>query len=257
MSYIVFDLEFNQALIEDQKHSKRMNQKCPFEIIQIGAVKLDTELNEVATFKALVKPIIYPKVHPFIEELTNITDDQLKLARSFKYVFEQFTDFIDGKDNIFGIWGLADMKELFRNVVFHKLSSNDIPRRFINIQEIASKKFRTPNNSSIGLRSAIEFMDIPIEKSFHDAFHDAFYTAEVFRRLSSEPYQIEKYDPRQAFINRGKRIQKQKRKIDYHGLIQQFEKMYNRKMTEDEKSIIKLAYKMGLTDQFQIPDKSK
>ena len=33
-------------------------------------------------------------------------------------------------------------------------------------------------------------------------------------------------------------------------LIKQFEKMYKRKMSEEEKSIISLAYNMGKTRQF-------
>lgn len=257
MSYIIFDLEFNQAFTEEEKNNTIMNQKCPFEIIQIGAIKLDTDLNEVSTFNALVKPIIYPKIHPFIEELTHITTEQLKSAQSFGQVFVDFSIFIENKNKIFGVWGMADIKELYRNIAFHKLNSSDIPKRYINIQEIASKKFKTPNNSSIGLRSVVDFLKIPIEKSFHDAFHDAYYTAEVFRRLNKESFIIEKYNPHQAFLYRARRTKKQKRKIDYHGLIQQFEKMYNKKMTEEEKSIIKLSYKMGLTQQFQIPDNSK
>jgi hypothetical protein len=35
-----------------------------------------------------------------------------------------------------------------------------------------------------------------------------------------------------------------------NSLIQQFEKMYDREMTKEEKSIIILAYKMGKTNQF-------
>ena len=44
MNYIIFDLEFNQGF--DRLNNKTVsNAKCPFEIIQIGAIKLDSELN--------------------------------------------------------------------------------------------------------------------------------------------------------------------------------------------------------------------
>ena len=37
MEYIIFDLEFNQGF--DKKLNKTVsNEKCPFEIIQIGAI---------------------------------------------------------------------------------------------------------------------------------------------------------------------------------------------------------------------------
>jgi hypothetical protein len=41
-----------------------------------------------------------------------------------------------------------------------------------------------------------------------------------------------------------------KRTIDFDALIAQFEKMYDRPMTEEEQSMIKLAYQMGKTEQF-------
>ena len=44
MEYIIFDLEFNQGF--DKKLNKTVsNEKCPFEIIQIGAIKLDSKYN--------------------------------------------------------------------------------------------------------------------------------------------------------------------------------------------------------------------
>ena len=44
MNYIVFDLEWNQCPGGKEKE----NKKLPFEIIQIGAVKLDDQWEECA-----------------------------------------------------------------------------------------------------------------------------------------------------------------------------------------------------------------
>ncbi len=38
--------------------------------------------------------------------------------------------------------------------------------------------------------------------------------------------------------------------VDYHGLYKQFEKMYSRTLTYEEKEMIRLAYLMGKTKQF-------
>ena len=58
MEYIVFDLEFNQGF--DKKLNKTVsNEKCPFEIVQIGAVKLNSNLEMIDTFNSFVKPNIY------------------------------------------------------------------------------------------------------------------------------------------------------------------------------------------------------
>ena len=49
-NYIVFDLEWNQS-IEGKEHSI---EHFPFEIIEIGAVKLDEKLNMVSEFQTAV-----------------------------------------------------------------------------------------------------------------------------------------------------------------------------------------------------------
>ena len=70
MFYIVYDLEFNQK----DKHytSNEYNNKTnlPFEIIQIGAVKLNEDFEIVSAFNSLIKPTVYTTIHPYIEELT-------------------------------------------------------------------------------------------------------------------------------------------------------------------------------------------
>ena len=77
MEYIIFDLEFNQGF--DKKLNKTVsNEKCPFEIIQIGAIKLDSKFNIIDTFNSYVKPTIYKDIHPFISRMTNIKNSDFK-----------------------------------------------------------------------------------------------------------------------------------------------------------------------------------
>ena len=52
MNYIVLDLEFNQAFPFKSGKKVEPNPECPFEIIQIGAVKL----NERFDFSADLSP---------------------------------------------------------------------------------------------------------------------------------------------------------------------------------------------------------
>lgn len=246
MDYIIFDLEFNQPF-----NTRNRNIKCPFEIIQIGALKIDYNHNNISHFNALVKPSIYTELHPFVEKLTKITMNKLMLAKPFDIVLKDFSMFIKDNDNIFCVWGLSDMKELFKNITYHKLDDN-LPKKYINIQYYASKHLYTPNGKNIGLKNAIELLNIPLEKQFHDAFNDAFYTTEIFKKLHIECVKPKIYKPNQIRSNNKYRTKRPKKKIDIEGLIKQFEKMYKKKMTEEEISMITLSYKMGLTKQFQI-----
>lgn len=249
MGYIIFDLEFNQAFNEDDR---KEISKCPFEIIQIGALKLDDNLAFLSSFNALVKPKIYKAMHPYVSEITKISNDDLSSAKTFDIIFEEFVNFIGEKDNMFCVWGMVDMKELFRNISYHELNMNAIPKMYINIQQYASKFLKSPKGKNIGLRNAVELFNVPLNKDFHDAFNDAYYTAEIFKKLQSVEFEPQTYDPNEIKKHSRMRLRESRKKIDIYGLLRQFEKMYKRKLSNDEKSMIILSYKMGLTNQFQI-----
>ncbi len=61
MNYIIFDLEFNQQPPDIKSDQK---PELMFEIIQIGALKLDNNLNTVSTFNSFVKPTVHKMLHP-------------------------------------------------------------------------------------------------------------------------------------------------------------------------------------------------
>ena len=71
MNFIIFDLEWNNAY--NYKLKRGMN-----EIIEIGAVKLDDELNVCDTFTMLVAPKIGKKLCSKVKQLTKITNEELK-----------------------------------------------------------------------------------------------------------------------------------------------------------------------------------
>jgi DNA polymerase III epsilon subunit-like protein len=250
MNYIVFDLEFNQAWNQERSKSS-FDARCPFEIIQIGAIKLDEALQTVSTLDRLVKPELYMDIHPFVYQLTGITAEDLKTAKPFAEVYYEFIQLIND-ESVLCIWGLSDIKELLRNIKYHKLDSSVIPKQYINIQRYASKLLHCPKGTSVGLRNAVEFLKISIDNKFHDAFGDASYTAEVFKHIYNDDIKPVIYQPDRGRRNDRNDRYTRKTRLDLDKLIGQFEKMYDREMTEEERSIIKLAYLMGKTNQFQI-----
>lgn len=245
MYFIVFDLELNQDF-SSLKDLYKKRSSMPFEIIQIGAVKLDSEFNTVDTFNRYIKPTIYTKINPFITELTGITTEQLQSEEQFSEIYKAYTEFIAGPESIFCIWGTSDIKELFRNAENHHLNSDLLPRRFINLQPYVSMYFNFPPKNLLRLQHAVEALNLPIKYTFHNAFYDAYYTAEIFKKINNSFIQPKIYDPACITI----KPRQPKREIDIDGLLNQFEKMYARKMTEEEQRIIILAYKMGKTNQF-------
>jgi DNA polymerase III epsilon subunit-like protein len=248
VNYIVFDLEFNHpSKLEDEIQNK-INKKFPFEIIQIGALKLDENFNTVSTFDKLVKSEAYTDIKPFIQEITGITTEKLKNEKSFKELYKDLYDFMKG-DNILCVWGVADIKELFRNIDYHEFDHSLISKNYIDIQYYTSKYFNYPKGTNIGLSKAVELLNIPLEEEFHNAFNDAYYTSRVFKKIYRKDIQPKIYNP---FKARNSRDDKKGTKLDSYKLLKQFEKMFNRELTKEEQIMIKLAYNMGKTNQFQI-----
>lgn len=247
MNYMVFDLEFNQVFNFSRENPRKANPRCPFEIIHIGAVKLDEKLNKIGTFDRLVKPKLYTRIHPFVKKMTGITRESLKDAEPFEKVYEELAAFMSGV-NVLCVWGgSADINELFRNIKYHKLDTSIIPKEYIDVQLYANKNLKKPRGTSVSLENAIEAFNIPHELDFHNAFNDAFYTAVVFKKLYNKNIIPEAYNPASS---RNQRQESNKRaQVDTGMLINQFNEIYHRKMTSEEQSIIKLAYKMGSTHQ--------
>jgi inhibitor of KinA sporulation pathway (predicted exonuclease) len=245
MHYIVFDLEFNQdfpSMMLPDSHSA-VNL---FEIIQIGAVKLDMALAPISTFSRFIRPSVYARVNPIVTALTGIATEQLTNEEAFPQVFQDFMAFIQETDAILCVWGLSDMKVLFRNVDFHKQNRALLPLRYINLQSHASKALGFSAKRQIQLEKAVELLSINKSSGFHDAFHDALYAAEIFRKIYHPAIKAAVYDPN----NRGARVRPKRQEIDFKALIDQFEKMYDRPLTDEEQDMVKLAYKMGRTRQF-------
>ncbi|HKL80044.1 MAG TPA: 3'-5' exonuclease [Mobilitalea sp.] len=267
MNYIIFDLEFNQDFYStpdsNQQEISNTNNSmepqaastvihCPSEIIQIGAMKLDANFETIASFNRFVKPTLYPKVSPFITNLTGITTAQLQPEELFPIVYEAFSEFIGKEEAIFCVWGSNDVKELFRNATYHQLSLKPLPRAYINIQPYVSLHFGLPIKKPLRLQYSVEALGLPVTTAFHDALSDATYTAAIFKKLYQPSILPMIYDPSPVVINRPRQV---KKVIDFEALLQQFEKMYHREMTDEERGIIKLAYQMGKTNQFvKIPE---
>ncbi|GAA0182790.1 3'-5' exonuclease [Clostridium sediminicola] len=208
MNFIIFDLEYNQSLKSRKEEMIENSSKIPFEIIQIGAVKLDGDFNTISTFSKFIKPEIYSELHPFVKKLTGITIDELNTAMNFSQVYNEFIKFINNNRNVLCVWGMSDMKELFRNADYHKLDTEQLPRDYINIQFYASKYLNCPKGTNIGLSNAVDLLHIPIKNEFHNAFCDASYTATVFKIIYSEKVQIRTYYPNKHL----KRIRQDDRK---------------------------------------------
>ena len=86
MEYVVVDFEWNQSPYGKNASNKRL----PFEIIEIGAVKLDEEGREIDRFSEMIKPKVYRKMNHVTKNLTGITEKDLNRGTVFPKVLVDF-----------------------------------------------------------------------------------------------------------------------------------------------------------------------
>jgi DNA polymerase III epsilon subunit-like protein len=245
MNYVVFDLEFNQDFSSLDEYAPSLT-RYPFEIIQIGASKLNSNLKTIQSFDRFIKPSLYHKINPAITDLTGITTKQLQNEQPFPSVYQDFLEFIGNADTIFCTWGKTDLRELYSNASFHHLDVSLLPTQYINLQPLVSLHFHQPATKLMKLQTAVETLNIPITIPFHNALNDAFYTAKIWKKLYHPAIQPQFYNPNITVI----KTRQPKKELNFAKLLLQFEKMYQRSMSEEEETMIKLAYHMGKTGQF-------
>lgn len=184
MSYIVLDLEFNQAYDFEKNKTILLIPSCRFEIIQIGAVKLDDNFNIIDKINLYIRPNLYKDIHPYVEKITGLSSQFLQDKPLFKDAYINFKNFIGQEcEHIFCVWGNGDLKALYRNLSYYDMLNSDLIMKYIDVQTLATKYLKYSKGGCIGLKTAIELLDLPIKEDFHNALNDAIYTADIFKKI--------------------------------------------------------------------------
>ena len=184
MYYITLDLEWNQAYAEKALSvQKRLSRRLRGEVIQIGAVKLDKNMNPCGSYQIIVKPKYFKKIHKHVSVLTGITQEQMDLGVSLPEAAERFRKWC-GKNFAFLTWGPDDIPMLKENFRVHDLPSSWLDNTY-DLQLIFNRQTEDEKKQR-SLEYAMEHFDIPLNLPAHDALNDAYFTALVASRLDVE-----------------------------------------------------------------------
>ena len=207
MQYIVIDLEWNQPMSYDSAVYRQVGDRLIFEMIQIGAVKLNGQLEVCDSISIPIRPVHYVKIHPRIRKMTQLGSEELADAPTFLEAMDQFAAWC-GEDYALLTWGCDDVSVLKQNMDFFDCKVAlpplcDIQRLFSDVYKCRDRK---------GLKAAMEMLDIAPdeERFFHNALNDAYYTALVFAKMP-DPAAVLRYpqQPRQL-IHAGHRSRQTK-----------------------------------------------
>ena len=180
MHYIVFDLEWNGAG-RANKVPKAVQDAIPFEIIEIGAVKLDEQLRTTGKFSTQIRPRLYPILTGPVAAVTRRHPSSMKYGLDFSDAARDFLAFC-GDDYLFCTWSESDTATLLMNLRYYQLADR-LEMPCIDVQYLFDQLVEQADMQR-SIEYAIDFLDLPKSQPFHQAVNDAWYTGQIFRRIA-------------------------------------------------------------------------
>lgn len=171
MRFIVFDLEATCWLGAPPNNVQ--------EIIEIGAILLDSYGSELGSFNKFVRPKVNPNLSAYCQELTSITQEQVNRANDFSTVVEHFQDWamIFQADYQLVHWGPADVQMLRNDCILHDLEYEwllthiDLKKQYSDLKRLKKQA---------GLKRALAIEGMEFTGTQHRAIDDAWNTAQIF-----------------------------------------------------------------------------
>jgi inhibitor of KinA sporulation pathway (predicted exonuclease) len=181
MYYITLDLEWNQAYAQKALAVQRqLSSRLRGEVIQIGAVKMDKNMQICGSYQVIVKPRYFKRLHRHVSSLTGITQEQIDMGVYLKDAAESFRSWC-GEDFCFLTWGPDDIPMLKENFHVNSLDSSWLNCVY-DLQQIFNRQ-TDGGTQQRSLEYAMEYFEIPQNLPAHDALNDAYFTALVAAKL--------------------------------------------------------------------------
>lgn len=180
MDYIVLDLEWNQC----PGGKDRENKELPFEIVEIGAVRLDDKRCYVDEFHSFVSPRVYRELHRIIKDIIHVSIEELDAGPEFSSAAKKFWEWCGRSEKyIFCTWGSMDLTELQRNCRYFGVECA-FPRPLIyyDVQKLYSLCY-DDGKSRESLEAAVGEQGMEKDIPFHSAVYDARYTARLMKNM--------------------------------------------------------------------------
>lgn len=182
MQHIFLDFEMNQI-------SRRKNPDIPapllHEIVEIGAVKLDSDYRQIGKYSAYVRPQQFP-IGPACTRITGISDETVAGAKLLPEALEDFLLWIGEEPTRVYAWSDSDKNQLFQECKIKGIWGEKPPkafRRWIDFQRIYTRLLGLSKRNRISLKNAIGGIEVNFEGSQHSAADDAENSAVLLTLL--------------------------------------------------------------------------
>jgi inhibitor of KinA sporulation pathway (predicted exonuclease) len=174
LDYIILDIEFN---------GRKFASELPMEVIEIGAVRLNKDLEPVDEFTEFVKPVYFAKLNSFIQKKTGIPQESIDTAYRFPKVIGRFLEWLGRSEQLMLVaWGGEDLKRIVLDTRMHKLDDSfwlnndyyDLLKGFLRCKGLTN---------DVSVEAALTDLGLSSDGSAHRALDDARMTADIFRAV--------------------------------------------------------------------------
>lgn len=178
MQFIVLDLEWNNTYAKKAKGYIN-------EIIEIGAVKLDNELENVDTFSCIIRSQIGKKLRGSVKRLTHLTNDDINSGMPFTKAFSMFRKWIGNEETVIFTWGDGDVRVLLENFKYlNGIKVIPFLEKYCDLQRVFQRIHGGIKGQQTGLLNAAQMLEIDPEMYIHHrALGDSMLTADILKKL--------------------------------------------------------------------------
>src|SRR3989344_300182 len=182
--FVLFDLEY--AAWEDSQERNWSGPNEYREIIQIGAIRVSSDLVEQNSFLAYVRPVKNPKLSDFIIGLTGISQDDIEQKGiAYPDAFQEFTRFV-GDIHAY-CWG-KDIEVIKENNMLTGVSATLSPDQYENLRPMMAADFSEIDVDVAKYSSGtlISAFGADSGRRAHDAVNDMRNLLDAIRELGSQ-----------------------------------------------------------------------
>ncbi|MCR5272950.1 MAG: exonuclease domain-containing protein [Lachnospiraceae bacterium] len=190
MKSIIVDFEMNPV---DKKYEEEYDI-CSKEIIEVGAIKLDEDMNEISQFKCYFKPEYNTEIDYIINNITGISYDMVKNEKTFTEAVGDFVDWCakDGEFRVYA-WSNCDRAQFMKELTLKNIKITSEICAMMNNWEDFQRMFDIAVKAchSTSLENALKMVGLNFEGRAHDGMDDAINTARLFALFNDS----EKFKP--------------------------------------------------------------
>lgn len=168
MYYVIMDLEWNNSY-------SKIKRSFVNEVLEIGAVMVDEELEVIDTFSVIIRSQLIKKLSGRVKNLTHISNEDMSSGVTFQKAVSDFSKWVGKRSCVFMSWGNSDIRVLVDNFsMFCGINTIPFLTQYVDLQKYCQEFIVGAGNQQIGLVNAAVQMGIDVSQcSFHRALEDS------------------------------------------------------------------------------------